>query len=50
MYKNIRRLTKAGEHSIVGASGEFSDFQAINRIIEDLMYVIFFTSTNRRKR
>mmetsp|Transcript_20814 Transcript_20814/g.30838 ORF Transcript_20814/g.30838 Transcript_20814/m.30838 type:complete len:258 (-) Transcript_20814:54-827(-) len=34
-YKNVERVKKIGEHSIIGASGEYSDFQTIIEMLEE---------------
>lgn len=39
-YKSVERLTAVGKNTILGASGEISDFQAILQILDQLMYVI----------
>jgi len=35
-YKNINRMLKVGDHTIVGASGEMSDFQWISNKLEEM--------------
>jgi 20S proteasome subunit beta 7 len=35
-YKDIRRLDRVGENTIIGASGEMSDFQAIMKKLEHM--------------
>ncbi|KAL4329116.1 hypothetical protein AHAS_Ahas13G0267900 [Arachis hypogaea] len=37
MYKSIERLKPIGKHSLLGASGEISDFQEILRYLDELM-------------
>lgn len=36
-YKSVERLKPVGKHSLIGASGEISDFQEIMRYLDDLM-------------
>ncbi|OIV95145.1 hypothetical protein TanjilG_21535 [Lupinus angustifolius] len=36
-YKSIERLKPIGKHSLLGASGEISDFQEILRYLDELM-------------
>ncbi|RAL37411.1 hypothetical protein DM860_000105 [Cuscuta australis] len=36
-YKSVERLKPVGKHSIVGASGEISDFQEIMRYLDELI-------------
>lgn len=35
-YKDVRRLQQVGDHTIVGGSGEISDFQSILHMLEDV--------------
>lgn len=35
-FSNTRRMCEVGTHSIVGATGEYSDFQQIERVCEEL--------------
>jgi len=35
-FKDVTRLNTVGEHTILGAGGEFSDFQAIGEMLEKL--------------
>jgi len=35
-YKNVERIKTVGSDTLVGASGEYSDFQAIEDLLEDL--------------
>jgi 20S proteasome subunit beta 7 len=35
-FKSIERLTKVGEHTCVGASGEISDYQYIQEQLQNL--------------
>ncbi|PWZ15120.1 Proteasome subunit beta type-4 [Zea mays] len=35
-YKSVERIKAVGKHSIIGASGEFSDFQEILRYLDEL--------------
>lgn len=35
-YRDVCRMVKAGEFSLVGASGEFSDFQHLDKLIDEL--------------
>jgi 20S proteasome alpha/beta subunit len=32
----VRRIIKVNEQTLIGASGEYSDFQAIAHMLEDL--------------
>ncbi|CAA0843312.1 Proteasome subunit beta type-4 [Striga hermonthica] len=36
-YKTVERLKPVGKHSIIGASGEISDFQEIMRYLDELI-------------
>ncbi|MCL7025222.1 hypothetical protein MKW94_024917 [Papaver nudicaule] len=36
-YKNVERVKPVGKHSLVGASGEISDFQEIMRYLDELI-------------
>ncbi|CAI9105157.1 OLC1v1004017C1 [Oldenlandia corymbosa var. corymbosa] len=36
-YKSVQRIEKVGKHSLIGASGEISDFQEILRYLDDLV-------------
>ena len=36
-YKSVERLKQVGKHSLIGASGEISDFQEITRYLDELM-------------
>lgn len=36
-YKSVERMKPVGKHSLIGASGEISDFQEIMRSLDDLM-------------
>lgn len=38
-YKSVERLKPVGKHSLLGASGEISDFQEIMKYLDELMYV-----------
>lgn len=35
-YKDVRRIKKIGEQTLVGASGEMSDFQSITEMLENM--------------
>jgi 20S proteasome subunit beta 7 len=35
-YKDTRRLIKVGEQTLIGASGEMSDFQSIQELLENM--------------
>lgn len=35
-FKDVQRLNAVGEHTVMGAGGEFSDFQAISEMLEKL--------------
>lgn len=36
-YKSVERIKPIGKHSLLGASGEISDFQEILRYLDELM-------------
>ncbi|KAG6421460.1 hypothetical protein SASPL_118013 [Salvia splendens] len=36
-YKSVERLKSVGKHSVIGASGEISDFQEIMRYLDELI-------------
>lgn len=36
MFKDVERIAKVGDHTLIGAGGEFSDFQKIQRLMDDL--------------
>ena len=40
-YKSVGRIKPIGKHSLLGASGEISDFQEILRYLDELMSVTF---------
>lgn len=44
-YKSVERLKPIGKHSLLGASGEISDFQEIMRYLDELMWVVFLNNT-----
>ena len=35
-YKDVRRLRKIGENTLIGASGEISDFQTVMELLEEM--------------
>lgn len=35
-YKDVRRLRKVGENTLIGASGEISDFQTVMELLEEM--------------
>lgn len=35
-FKDVQRLNAVGEYTVLGAGGEFSDFQAISEMLEKL--------------
>jgi 20S proteasome subunit beta 7 len=35
-YKSVERIKAVGKHSLIGGSGEFSDFQEILRYLDEL--------------
>uniref|UniRef100_A0A0D9WIZ3 Proteasome subunit beta n=1 Tax=Leersia perrieri TaxID=77586 RepID=A0A0D9WIZ3_9ORYZ len=38
-YKSVERITVVGKHSLIGASGELSDFQEILRCLDELTLI-----------
>lgn len=36
-YKSVERMKPIGKHSLLGASGEISDFQELLRYLDELM-------------
>lgn len=36
MFKDVRRIVKVNEHTLVGGSGEFSDFQFLTDLLQDV--------------
>lgn len=36
-YKSVERIKAIGKHSLLGASGEISDFQELLRNLDELM-------------
>ncbi|PRP87978.1 hypothetical protein PROFUN_02715 [Planoprotostelium fungivorum] len=36
-FRDIRRIHKLNEHTIIGSSGEYSDFQYITRMLDDVV-------------
>ena len=38
-FKNIRRIEKINDYTMIGSGGEFSDFQAISKTLEKLSYL-----------
>jgi len=45
-YKSVERIKPIGKHSLLGASGEISDFQEILRYLDELMSVPFPFNSN----
>lgn len=43
----MRRLKQVGNHTIVGASGDLSDFQHISHMLDDLVYVTILLQVSR---
>jgi 20S proteasome subunit beta 7 len=37
-FKNLERLKAVNEHTLIGAGGEYSDFQAIQKMLENISY------------
>ncbi len=37
-FRSLERIKKVGDFSVVGASGEFSDFQYISQSLDNLTY------------
>uniref|UniRef100_J3M960 Proteasome subunit beta n=1 Tax=Oryza brachyantha TaxID=4533 RepID=J3M960_ORYBR len=37
-YKSVERIKVVGKHSLIGASGEFSDFQEVLRCLDELTF------------
>ena len=35
-YRDVRRLEKIGEHTILGGSGDLSDFQTVLKYVKEL--------------
>lgn len=35
-YKDVRRIQKVGEHCLIGASGEMSDFQSLQEMLANM--------------
>lgn len=35
-YKDVRKIKKVGNHTLIGCSGEFSDFQYLGDMLDDL--------------
>lgn len=35
-FKDVRRLRTVGDHTMIGAGGEYSDFQEIMKVLEDM--------------
>lgn len=35
-YKNVKRVTKVGDSTLIGASGEYSDFQSITEMLDSM--------------
>ena len=38
-YRDLRRMLKVSDGLVLGASGEYSDFQAITELLDDITYV-----------
>jgi 20S proteasome subunit beta 7 len=36
-FKDVRRLHKVGDHTIIGAGGDMSDFQQLQHILDGLV-------------
>ena len=43
-FTNLRRIRKINETTVVGASGEYSDFQALDDMLDAVMSVPFWLS------
>lgn len=43
MFKNTKRLISVGKHTLIGGSGDMSDFQFVKDEIEKKLYFIVFT-------
>ena len=41
-YKSVERLKAVSNNTLLGATGEISDFQAILQLLDRLMYVLLF--------
>ena len=48
-FKDIQRLHPVGNNTVIGASGDMSDFQQIQRILEDLLIEEETTRDNEHK-
>jgi hypothetical protein len=42
-FRSCSRIKKVGEFTILGASGEYSDFQSTSVMLDELMYVLCCT-------
>jgi hypothetical protein len=40
-FKNLQRLHSVNQYTLIGAGGEYSDFQAILKMLEQLTYNAF---------
>jgi len=40
-FLNVRRIIEANDNTLLGANGEYSDFQYIQEMLEELAYVLF---------
>ena len=43
-YKDVRRVAKMGDHTLIGASGEMSDFQSIMAMMDTMHQVCVLES------
>lgn len=37
-FRDVRRIQPLGKYTIIGGTGEYSDFQYIIKILEELVY------------
>lgn len=44
-FKDVRRLHKLGEKTLIGAGGDMADFQQLKKMLESLMYVFYSSSS-----
>lgn len=47
-FTDLRRLRTCGKNTIVGAGGEYSDFQYISEMLDDLRYVAAYHAFSSR--
>ena len=45
-FKNLSRIMKINESTVIGAGGDYADFQHLTEVIEQKVYVSLFKNWN----